>query len=79
MAVNGRYRWAAEDAIAPLAALFCRPPGRLVEATEAREPSIKTPPSGEARQLAAPLLKSEFGEKAKRSGRPAGRPVITEW
>jgi hypothetical protein len=46
MAVNGRYRWAAEDVLAPLAGLLL---SRLaVKATGVREPSPETPPSARA-------------------------------
>ncbi len=43
MAVNGRYRWAAEDAIVPLAGLFLS--WLASKATAARAPSPGTPPS----------------------------------
>jgi hypothetical protein len=46
MAVNGRYRWAAEDVIAPLAGLFLS--WLASRATAARAPSPGTQPSARA-------------------------------
>jgi 4-amino-4-deoxy-L-arabinose transferase-like glycosyltransferase len=51
MAVNGRYRWAAEDAIAPVAGLFLAYLGareRLKAASGVRAPGRGTPPSARA-------------------------------
>ena len=45
MAVNGRYRWAAEDVAAPLAGLFL---ASLSRSSAARELSRGRPPSGGA-------------------------------
>ncbi len=62
MAVNGRYRWAAEDAIAPLAGLFLSFLVRRRQGTRRRdtEPS----PPGRSRQSSWTSQVSEFASAA---------------